>query len=132
MTGVRGVSREDENIVAFGTRQILDVFSPSNNVFTNPEILERTQQEGGMNLWRGLRNWYEDWERTAGARRPVGAENYRVGENVAVTPGKVVFANRLMELIQYAPATAVHPSPAIIPAWTREDYILDLIPHNRW
>jgi polyhydroxyalkanoate synthase len=132
MTGVRGVTRQDENTVAFATRQMLDVFSPSNGVLTNPEILDRTQQEGGMNLWRGWRNWLEDWERAAGGRKPVGADAYRVGENVATTPGKVVFANRLMELIQYAPATSkVRPEPVlIVPAWIMKYYILDLGPRN--
>jgi polyhydroxyalkanoate synthase len=87
MTGVRGVNRRNENMVAFATRQFLDVWSPSNAVFTNPEVLARTQQEGAMNLVRGWQNLVEDWERAAGGRKPVGAEAFEVGRNVAVTPG---------------------------------------------
>jgi polyhydroxyalkanoate synthase len=132
MTGVKGVTRQDENTVTFATRQLLDVFSPSNFVLTNPEVLERTQREGGMNLLRGYRNLVEDWERTAGGRKPVGAERFKVGENIAITPGKVVCSNRLIELIQYAPATAkVRPEPVlIVPAWIMKYYILDLSPQN--
>jgi len=132
MTGVRGVTRRNENMVAFATRQFLDVWSPSNSVFTNPEVLAQTQQELGMNLVRGFQNLVEDWERTAGGRKPVGAESFEVGHNVAVTPGKVVFRNRLIELIQYAPATAtVRPQPVlIVPAWIMKYYILDLSPTN--
>jgi polyhydroxyalkanoate synthase subunit PhaC len=132
MTGVRGVARRDEEMVAFATRQFLDVWSPSNSVFTNPEVLTRTQQEGGMNLVRGWHNFVEDQERAASGRKPVGAEAFEVGRNVAVTPGKVVFRNRLIELIQYAPTTdKVRPEPVlIVPAWIMKYYILDLSPEN--
>jgi len=132
MTGVRGVNKRNENMVAFATRQFLDVWSPSNSVFTNPEVLARTQLEGGMNLVRGWQNFREDQERTMGGRKPVGAEAFEVGRNVAVTPGKVVFRNRLIELIQYAPTTdKVRPEPVlIVPAWIMKYYILDLSPEN--
>ena len=72
VTGVSGVTRQHENTVAFATRQILDIFSPSNFLLTNPEVLERTQKEGGMNLVRGFQNFLEDWERTMGGHRPAG------------------------------------------------------------
>ncbi|HSQ80693.1 MAG TPA: alpha/beta fold hydrolase [Casimicrobiaceae bacterium] len=132
MTGVRGVTRQHENMVAFTTRQWLDVMSPSNLVATNPEVLARTRQESGLNLVRGAQNFLEDWERAAGGRKPVGAEAFEVGRNVAVTRGKVVFRNRLIELIQYAPSTArVRPEPVlIVPAWIMKYYILDLSPQN--
>ena len=132
ITGVSGVTRQHENTVAFATRQILDVFSPSNFLLTNPEVLERTQKEGGMNLMRGFQNFLEDWERTMGGHRPASAHRFKVGQNVAVTPGKVVYRNRLIELIQYAPATSkVRPEPVlIIPAWIMKYYILDLSPEN--
>ncbi len=132
MTGVRGVTKQDENMVAFATRQLLDVFSPSNSMLTNPEVLERTLRDGGMNFVRGAQNWIEDWERALGGRPPPGAEQFEVGRNVAVTPGKVVYRNRLIELIQYAPATPdVHPEPIlIVPAWIMKYYILDLSPAN--
>ena len=132
MVGVKGVARQDENTVVFATRQFLDVISPVNFVATNPEVLERTQREGGMNLVRGWRNLVEDWERGAGGRRAAGAERFKVGENIAISPGKVVYRNRLIELIQYAPATAkVRPEPVlIVPAWIMKYYILDLSPAN--
>jgi polyhydroxyalkanoate synthase subunit PhaC len=132
MTGVRGVNKRNEDMVAFATRQFLDVWSPSNSVFTNPEVLTRTQQEGGMNLIRGWHNFVEDQERAAGCRKPVGAEAFEVGRNVAVAPGKVVYRNRLVELIQYAPTTdKVRPEPVlIVPAWIMKYYILDLSPEN--
>lgn len=118
-TGVRGMSRHDEEVITFLGRQWLDVFAPSNFPGTNPEILEATLRRGGANLVRGLANFVEDWERAALGRGPVGADAFRVGEAVAVTRGKVVYRNGLIELIQYAPATAtVQAEPVrIVPAW---------------
>jgi polyhydroxyalkanoate synthase subunit PhaC len=132
MTDVRGVTQGHEKIVAFGTRQWLDVFAPSNFLFTNPEGLERTRSEAGMNLLRGAWYFIEDAERAWAGRKRVGTEAFRVGLNVAITPGKVVHRNRLIELIEYAPATEkVHPEPVlIVPAWIMKYYILDLSPHN--
>ena len=119
-------------MVAFATRQFLDVLSPSNSLLTNPEVLERTRREAGMNLVRGMQNFVEDGERAIGGRPPVGAEAFEPGRNVAITPGKVVYRNRLIELIQYAPATGtVRPEPVlIVPAWIMKYYILDLSPQN--
>lgn len=132
MTDVRGVLPQHEQMVAFGTRQLLDVFSPSNYLLTNPEVLARTRAEAGMNLLRGARYFAEDLECAWAGRKRVGTEAFRVGNEVAVTPGKVVYRNRLIELIQYAPATdKVRPEPVlIIPAWIMKYYILDLSPHN--
>jgi polyhydroxyalkanoate synthase len=132
MTGVRGVVARNEDMVAFATRQFLDVLSPSNFLWTNPEVLERTRGAGGANLVRGAQNLIEDWDRAISGRRPVDAERFKVGHNVAITPGKVVFRNRLIELIQYAPATAeVRAEPLlIVPAWIMKYYILDLSPNN--
>ncbi|HEX6137302.1 MAG TPA: alpha/beta fold hydrolase [Casimicrobiaceae bacterium] len=132
MTGVRGVTRQHENMVAFATRQWLDIFSPSNFIATNPEALQKTFQESGMNLVRGQQNFLEDWERAAGGRKPVGADAFEPGRNVAITRGKVVHRNRLIELIQYEPVTPqVRPEPIlIVPAWIMKYYILDLSPHN--
>jgi polyhydroxyalkanoate synthase len=130
--GVRGVTHRHEDVVAFAARQWLDVMSPSNFMLTNPEVLRRTREQGGMNLFRGWQNLVEDNERKAGGRPPVGSEKFQVGRDLAVTPGKVVFRNRLIELIQYAPATgSVHPQPIlIVPAWIMKYYILDLSPEN--
>jgi polyhydroxyalkanoate synthase len=131
-TGVRGVSRHHEDAVSFVSRQILDMYSPSNFPLTNPEILDVTAKEYGANLVRGWINLVEDWERLLGGKRPVGSEDFQVGREVAVTPGKVIYRNRLIELIQYQPATdKVWREPVfIVPAWIMKYYILDLSPHN--
>ncbi|HVN36116.1 MAG TPA: alpha/beta fold hydrolase, partial [Casimicrobiaceae bacterium] len=132
MTGVRGVTKQHENMVAFATRQMLDVWSPSNFVWTNPEAMQATLKESGMNLVRGAHNWVEDLERAASGKTPAGVDAFEPGRNVAVTPGKVVYRNRLMELIQYSPATSeVRPEPIlIVPAWIMKYYIMDLSPAN--
>ena len=131
-TGVRGVTQQHERIVSFGARQFLDMLAPSNFVLTNPELLERTVREGGLNLVRGAGNFIDDMDRVLGGKRPAGVDAYQVGRDVAITPGKVVFRNRLIELIQYAPATPmVRPEPVlIVPAWIEKYYILDLSPAN--
>nr|WP_242469201.1 alpha/beta fold hydrolase [Halorhodospira halochloris] len=129
-TGVRGVTQHHEEVVNFIGRQMLDLYSPSNYLATNPEVLARTLQEGGANLARGMANAVEDVERYVTKKPPVGGEHWKVGENLAVTPGKVVYRNRIMELIQYEPTTkTVHPEPIlIVPAWIMKYYILDLSP----
>jgi len=129
-TGVRGVSSQNERIMEFISRQLLDIVAPSNFLPTNPEVQRRTAEAGGMNLVRGWINLIEDWERSVAGRRPVEAEGFHVGSTVAVTPGKVVHRNRLVELLQYAPATPqVHREPIlVVPAWIMKYYILDLSP----
>jgi len=131
-TGVRGVSKQHEMMAEFMSRQILDMVSPANFLLTNPEALRRTLEKGGANLVTGFQNMLEDWERKISGKKPAGAENFVVGRDVAVTPGKVVYRNRLIELIQYAPATdKVRPEPVlIVPAWIMKYYVLDLSPHN--
>jgi polyhydroxyalkanoate synthase len=131
-TGLRGVSRHHEEVVSFVVRQLLDVVAPSNFLASNPELTKATFEQGGANLQRGATNLIEDWERAVAGRRPVGSEAFRPGREVAVTPGQVVYRNRLIELIQYAPATDhVRPEPVlIVPAWIMKYYILDLSPHN--
>ncbi|MCX8006107.1 MAG: alpha/beta fold hydrolase, partial [Burkholderiaceae bacterium] len=131
-TDVRGVEKHHEQVVNFMARQLLDVFSPTNYLWTNPQVVARTVQTGGTNLLQGWLHFLDDVARRASGRPPAGVEAYRVGENVAVTPGRVILRNRVMELIQYAPATAqVHPEPVlIVPAWIMKYYILDLSPHN--
>jgi len=132
VTGVRGVERQNTERLDFMIRQTLDVFAPTNFPLTNPDVLVRTEAEGGLNLVRGLWNFLEDLKRLRTREGPEGVENFKVGENVAVTPGKVIFRNHLIELIQYAPTTPdVHPEPIlIIPAWIMKFYILDLRPEN--
>jgi polyhydroxyalkanoate synthase len=131
-TGVKGVSAHHEDIASFVARQMLDVVSPANFLLTNPEVLETTIQQGGMNLVRGVMNFFEDQQRVVEGKKPIGADAFQVGRDVAVTPGKVVARNRLMEVIQYAPATdIVYCEPVlIVPAWIMKYYILDLSPAN--
>ena len=131
-TGIRGVTKNHETMVEFTSRQLLDMVSPSNFLLTNPEVLRHTVSKGGMNLVSGFRNMMEDWERSISGKKPVGTEKFSVGQNVAVTPGKVIYRNRLIELIQYAPATdQARPEPLlIVPAWIMKYYILDLSQRN--
>ena len=131
-TGIGGMSKHHEDVVAFAARQYLDMLSPVNFILTNPEVLEATVLEGGRNLLRGWEYLIEDGERSIGGHPPVGAEKFRPGKEVAITPGRVVYRNRLMELIQYAPQTAqVFEKPLLfVPAWIMKYYILDLSPHN--
>jgi polyhydroxyalkanoate synthase subunit PhaC len=116
----------------FAGRMLLDAASPENFLATNPELIEKTVAESGQNLIRGVRNWLEDAERAARGGRTPGTEPFAVGKDVAVTPGKVVYRNRLMELLQYSPQTPrVYAEPLLItPAWIMKYYILDLSPRN--
>ena len=119
--------------VNFAGRMLLEAASPANFLHTNPELLKRTVAESGHNLIRGLKNWLEDAQRTVtGGGRAPGTEHFQVGRDVAITPGKVVFRNRLIELLQYSPQTeAVYAEPILItPAWIMKYYILDLSPRN--
>jgi polyhydroxyalkanoate synthase subunit PhaC len=131
-TGIGGVSRHHEQVVSFVARQLLDMISPVNFLATNPEVLETTLAQGGLNLLRGAENLLEDWQRALDGKPPVGTEAYQPGRDVAVTPGKVIYRNRLIELIQYAPVTGrAHAEPIlIVPAWIMKYYILDLSPEN--
>ncbi|MGE3144374.1 MAG: PHA/PHB synthase family protein [Pseudorhodoplanes sp.] len=131
-TGLRGVSPQHEQMVEFGSRQFLDMLSPSNFLPTNPQLQQYTLHHAGLNLARGWMNLLDDAVRTATHAKPAGAECFRPGRDVAVTPGQVIYRNRLIELIQYAPAGgAVHPEPVlVVPAWIMKYYILDLSPQN--
>lgn len=132
VTGVRGVSPQHERAAQFATRQLLDVFSPSNSPFINPEVIEKSINEAGQNFVRGAQYFYEDWRKFALGETSANAGEYVVGRNLAMTPGKVVLRNDLMELIQYKPRTKkVRPEPILItPAWIMKYYILDLSPEN--
>ncbi len=131
-TGIKGVSRHSEAAASFIARQILDMMAPSNFPWLNPEIIEATRKEAGANLMRGTQHWLEDLQRTLRGDGPAGAEAFQVGRDVAVTPGKVVFRNRLMELIQYTPTTdTVQREPVLLQsAWMMKYYIMDLSPHD--
>jgi polyhydroxyalkanoate synthase len=131
---VEGLSPESEKKVAFFTRQYVDALSPSNFAMTNPQVLRETLNSGGQNLVRGLNNLLSDIEKGHGELRisMTDEKAFTLGKNVATTPGKVVYQNELMQLIQYAPLTAeVHKRPlVIIPPWINKYYILDLREKN--
>jgi len=130
--GLPGVTKSHSDIVSFMARQMLDVFAPSNFALTNPEVLRATAAQFGWNFAKGYQNFVEDMQRLANGLPLDGAKGFVVGKDVAVTPGKVILRNELMELIQYQPTTGtVRPEPIlVIPAWIMKYYILDLSPHN--
>ncbi|WP_115719335.1 PHA/PHB synthase family protein [Gallaecimonas mangrovi] len=135
--GIHGLSSEYERILSFAARQYLDALSPSNFVASNPELIHQTLAHLGENLVQGAANALEDWRRDKTGEPPVGAEAFVLGENLACTPGKVVFKNTLMELIHYQPRSeTVKKEPVLfMPAWIMKYYILDLSEHNsmvRW
>lgn len=131
-TGVQGVSKHNEQVVTFITRQLLDMWSPSNNPFLNPEIIQATLAEGGANLLRGWTHFTEDLKQIIREEKPAGTEAFQVGRDLAITPGKVVYRNRIMELIQYSPTTdTVYREPVLmLSAWMMKYYIMDLSPNN--
>jgi polyhydroxyalkanoate synthase subunit PhaC len=122
----------DQKRLRFLTEQFLAAASPANFLHTNPELLNKTVAESGRNLVRGLKHWIEDAASALTGRRSSASQQFEVGRDVAVTPGKVVFRNRLIELLQYSPQTdAVYAEPVLItPAWIMKYYILDLSPRN--
>lgn len=129
-TGVHGVSRHHEDVVTFTVRQFLDMLAPSNFLSTNPVVQQETLRSGGVNLMRGAEMALADWAQAITGR--AADQPFKVGENTAATPGKIVFSNKLIELIQYAPSTkSVHAVPILfIPAWIMKFYILDLSQKN--
>jgi polyhydroxyalkanoate synthase len=135
IAGVSGLDEQTAKKVDFYTRQYIDALAPTNFVLTNPEALRETVATGGQNLVKGFANLLEDLTRGSGGQlklRMTDEQAFRIGENIAVTPGKVVFQNELMQLIQYAPATpTVFRTPLlIIPPWINKYYILDLREKN--
>ena len=132
-----GLNSWSNEQTAFWADLMLDALSPANFAPLNPEVIHRTLEESGANLQRGWQNWLDDLRREIGGRPQPPSEGFLVGTDLAVTPGKVVYQNDLIELIQYAPQTeTVQREPLlIIPAWIMKYYILDLSPHNslvRW
>jgi polyhydroxyalkanoate synthase len=131
---VKGMDDAAARKVEFYTRQYVDAISPSNFVTTNPEVLTATLESGGQNLLRGLENLLSDLERGDGklSIKMTDMKAFRLGENIASSPGKVVYQNELMQLIQYMPSTAeVRSRPLlIVPPWINKFYVLDLQPKN--
>jgi polyhydroxyalkanoate synthase len=132
---VEGLDEKTSKKVEFYTRQYIDALSPSNFLLTNPEVLRETVGSGGQNLVRGLNNLLDDLSQGDGGQLRVKMTDpsaFRLGENIAVTRGKVVYQNELLQLIQYDPLTKeVYRRPLlIIPPWINKYYILDLRESN--
>ena len=131
---VEGVDKKTAQKVDFYTRQFIDAMSPSNFALTNPQVIKATVESKGENLIKGLQNLLTDLERGKGnlAIRQTDMNAFQVGGNVATSPGKVVYQDDVMQLLQYAPATdEVWRLPLlIVPPWINKFYILDLKPEN--
>ena len=129
---VAGVSESHQQLVSFLSTQVIDALSPANFAPTNPEVIRSTFEEKGANLGRGLRNFISDKTKLSFDQDADEGDSFTVGENVAVTGGKVVYQNDLIELIQYTPVTEeVGAEPVLFcPAWIMKYYILDLSPNK--
>ena len=134
MAAVQGIDERTVRKMDFYTRQFADAFSPSNFLWTNPEVMRATMQSQGQNLARGYENFRRDMDKGQGQLQitMTDPQAFELGVNIATTPGKVVFQNDLLQLIQYTPTTAtVHERPLlIVPPWINKYYILDLTPKN--
>ncbi|WP_441252006.1 PHA/PHB synthase family protein [Tardiphaga sp. 71_E8_N1_1] len=130
-TDLHGLATGDAAIAAFALRQMLDAVAPTNFPTTNPKVIRRALESGGMSFVNGFENWFADAWRLAGGAG-ASRDGFVIGKDVATAKGRVVFRNHLIELIQYEPTTAtVKPEPLlIVPAWIMKYYILDLSPGN--
>lgn len=131
-THVRGVTPHHQQVNEFMINQIFAMAEPANWPLTHPEAIKAAILSGGQSLLKGGENLIADLQKKIGLGAPEEVSQYRVGENIAATPGHVVYRNHLVELIQYTPQTkTVHPEPIlIVPSWIMKYYILDLSPHN--
>jgi polyhydroxyalkanoate synthase subunit PhaC len=127
-----GLDEPDRRRIRFFAKQFCDAMSPTNVPFLNPEVIVETFRTGGENVRRGAENVARDLRENEGRVSLVDESAFHVGTNIATTPGKVVYRNELIELIQYAPTTAeVFARPlVIIPPWINKYYVLDLQPSN--
>jgi len=129
-----GLDPAERKRVEYFTRQIIDMLSPTNFLATNPDALERAVATDGESLVLGLENLVRDIEANSGELLVTLADPtaFHVGQNIATTPGSVIYRNRMLELIQYAPTTeTVHATPLLIfPPWINKFYVLDLKPQN--
>jgi len=132
--GLDHMDPADKKRVDYFTRQIVDMMSPTNFLGTNPDALERAVATDGQSLVAGLENLVRDIESNQGDLLITLADKqaFKVGENIATTPGAVVYRNKMMEIIQYSPTTeTVHDIPLLIfPPWINKFYIMDLKPQN--
>ncbi len=136
---LEGLDDKEKKRVEYFSRQIIDMFAPTNFLATNPDALTKAVETEGQSLVQGLENMVRDIELHEGEIQVTLADKdaFKVGGNIATAPGKVVYRNRMFELIQYTPTTeTVHATPLIIfPPWINKFYIMDLKPQNsliRW
>ncbi len=131
---MEGIDEAEKSRVAYFTRQIVDMLSPTNFLGTNPDALEKALETDGASLVKGLENLVADIEANDGEMLVTLADRdaFHLGQNIAATPGAVVFRNRMFELIQYTPSTeTVHETPLLIfPPWINKFYVMDLKPQN--
>jgi polyhydroxyalkanoate synthase len=131
-TKVPGIPVHVKRTVAFGMKQMIDALSPSNFILTNPDLFQETIRSNGKNIMRGTELAIQDFVEKITGAPPAGVENFIPGKQVAITKGKVIFSNHLIELIQYEAQTdSVYKEPVLmLPAWIMKYYILDLLPEN--
>ena len=131
---VHGLDEHTTKKVQFYTRQFIDAMSPTNFAATNPEVLKATIESKGENLLEGVAHMLQDLDRNKGRFnvKMTNLEHFHIGENIAATPGKVIYQNEMMQLLQYTPSTeTVRQRPLlIVPPWINRFYILDLQPKN--
>ena len=136
VSDVEDMEPREKQRLAYFSRQIIDMMSPTNFLATNPDALQRAVDTEGESLIKGLENLIGDLEANKGEMivRLADENAFELGENIATTPGKVVFRNRMFELIQYTPTTEkVHATPLIVfPPWINKYYILDLKAQNSY
>ncbi|HZR43897.1 MAG TPA: class I poly(R)-hydroxyalkanoic acid synthase [Ktedonobacteraceae bacterium] len=127
---IEGLDANQRRKLIFYLRQFLDAISPTNTLFTNPQVVHETIQSGGQNLVRGMEHLMRDIQ--AGQVKMTDTEAFAPGRNLAITSGQVIYRNKLIELIQYAPSTEkVYAIPLLfIPPWINKYYILDMQPQN--
>ncbi|MEP3639104.1 MAG: class I poly(R)-hydroxyalkanoic acid synthase [Paracoccaceae bacterium] len=132
--GVSDLDAMEKRRLRYFSQQIVDMMSPTNFLATNPDALEKAVETEGASLIQGLENLISDLEANNGELvvRLADETAFQLGENVATTPGKVIFRNRMLELIQYTPTTKkVHQTPIVLfPPWINKYYILDLKEQN--
>jgi polyhydroxyalkanoate synthase len=139
VSDVEGVDPLEKRRVEFFMRMLTDAFAPSNFLASNPTALREVMATGGQSLLKGMENFQADLNRGGGALSiaQTDYEMFKIGENVATAPGKVVFRNEIIELLQFSPSTEqVYEIPLLIfPPWINKFYIMDLRPENsliRW
>jgi polyhydroxyalkanoate synthase len=128
--GIKDTDPDAHLRVKFWTKQLADALSPSNFLLTNPVVLQEIVRTGGANLTEGMKNFITDVRK--GRISQVPADSFEVGKDLAVTPGKVIYRNSLIEIIQYTPSTKkVRGIPiVVVPPWINKYYVMDMRPEN--